>query len=128
MATANKRPLAVLNVKRYRRIGDFILKVRTVILNITNNSALFTTPAPTIIVVTDNLQKLEDAEATAQTRVAGSVAERNINYDLVLENIRNWIIYVQTLANNAPDEPEAIHIIESAGFDVKKRGVRVKHR
>lgn len=44
MAKSSKRPLAVLAVSRVRRIGNFIITVREIVLNIGNNSTLFTTP------------------------------------------------------------------------------------
>lgn len=126
MTTSQKRPVAILQAKRYRKIGDFILKVRTLIVNISNNVALFATPLPTTMDVGKHTDDLETAEAVAKTRLTGSVADRDLKYDVVLDDVHNWINYVQTLADNAVDEATAVLIIESSGFDLKKKGVRVK--
>lgn len=126
MATSQKRPVAILQTKRYRKIGDFILKVRTLIVNITNNVALFATPLPAVADVDKDVDDLEAAEAIAQTRVVGSVADRDVKYDKVVDDVHNWLAYVQTLADNAADEATSVLIIESSGFDLRKRGVRVK--
>lgn len=126
MAKNPKRPLAVFLLSKYRRIGSFILRMRTIVLNITNNAAIFVTPSPALVDVTKNIDDLEKAEAIAGTRVAGSVATRDLAYATVLEDTHGLQAYVQTLADNSPDEETAISIIESSGFDLRNHGVRVK--
>lgn len=126
MANLQKRPVAILQVRKYRKIGDFILKVRTLIVNITNNALLFVTPLPKPVDVTADTDALEAAESIAQTRVVGSVADRDVKYDKVVDDVHTWLNYVQTLADNAADEATSVLIIESSGFDLKKKGVRVK--
>ena len=126
MATSSKRPIAVFPIGKLKKIGDFILKIRAIILNIVSNPTIFVTPSPTTLVVTTNTTGLESAEALAQTRVVGAVSARNLKYTVVLKNIHGIQSYVQTLADNAPDEATAIAIISASGFDLKNKGVRVK--
>jgi len=126
MAKASRRPIAVFKLSRFRRIGDFILRVRTIVLNIVNHPAIFATPVPPTADVTTNADKLEASEAVAQTRVTGSVAARDLQYDNVLDDVHDMLGYVQSLADNSADEATAVSIIEASGFDLKNRGVRVK--
>jgi hypothetical protein len=109
-----------------RKIGSFIEKIRAIVLNMTNNAALFPTPTPPLATVTTNIAALEKAEDVAKTRVAGSVAARNLAYDVVLENAHGLLNYVQTLADNAATEATSLDIINASGFDLKHHGVHVK--
>src|ERR1700749_88853 len=126
MANSNKRPIAVFPINNLKKVGDFIWRVRAILLNITNNAATFATPTPTVALTTTNVANLETAETLARTRVAGSASIRDLKYDVVLKNVHGLLAYVQGLADNAVDEPTAISIINLSGFDLKNRGVRVK--
>jgi hypothetical protein len=126
MAKNPKRLLAVFQGRKYRKIGDFILKVRTLILNFVSNPLMFPAPLPIVADITKHTDDLEEAQAKALTRVVGSTAERDIKYDQVVDDVNHWLGYVQGLADNTNDEAIAISIIETSGFDLKKRGVRVK--
>lgn len=126
MATSNKRPKAVFSVNKVKKMGDFILSVRTVVLDIGNNATIFVTPAPTLASVTTAITNLETAETLAHTRVAGSVAARDLKYDIVLKAVHGLLNYVQTLADNAVDEPTAISIINAFGFGLRTAGTRNK--
>ncbi|MFI5220351.1 MAG: fibronectin type III domain-containing protein [Bacteroidia bacterium] len=126
MAKSSKRPLAVFPINKLRRIGDFILRVRTIVLNIGNNAVIFATPAPPLATVTTGVSGLQIAETTAQTRVTGSAAARDLKYDIVLDDVHGLQGYVQNLADFAADEATAISIIQASGFDLKNHGVHVK--
>lgn len=125
--TANpKRPTAALNMKKLRKLGKFIEKIREIILMMTNNILIFPTPTPALTSVTTHVNDLEAAEAIAKTRVAGSVAQRDIKYAIVLEDVHGLQAYVQILADAASNEEGAIMIITASGFDLKMHGVREK--
>jgi hypothetical protein len=126
MAKSSKRPLATTSLSRFRKIGNFILNVRTIVLNIIDHPVFFATPLPTPATVTLDVDKLEAAEAIAKTHVTGSAAARDLEYDTVLNDLFTWQGYVQNLADLAPDEATAIAIINASGFGLKNRGVRVK--
>ena len=126
MAKQSKRPLAVIVRRRLSRIGDFIKFVRAVVKSIGDNATIFVTPDPPLTQVTTDTNKLDTAEAKAATRVKGAAAERDIQYDLVWDDLNGLVSYVQRLADNATDEPTAISIIQAAGLVVKSHGVRVK--
>jgi hypothetical protein len=123
---SSNRPLAILQMRTVRRIGKFILRVRTILLNIGNNATIFVTPTPSPAIVKTDTDNLEAAEAIAETRVAGAAQARNLKYDIVLEDVRGLLSYVQGLADKAADEATAIAIISASGFDLKNHGVRVK--
>ena len=126
MAKSSKRPLAILSISKLRKIGNFILRIRTIVLNIENSPLIFVTPVPPVATVKTDVDNLESAEVTAQTRVPGSAAIRDQKYDIVLDDVHDMQGYVQSLADNAADEAAAITIIEASGFDLKNQGVRVK--
>ncbi|HKR04521.1 MAG TPA: hypothetical protein VJY62_07780 [Bacteroidia bacterium] len=126
MANSSKRPIALLALSRFRKIGNFILMVRTVILNITNHTGFFATPAPPLATVITDTNDLEAAEAIAKTHVTGSAAARDLQYDIVLNDMYGLQGYVQNLADLAADEATAIAIINASGFGLRNHGVRVK--
>jgi len=126
MAKSKNRPLAVLLIKNYRRIGDFIIKAKAIVLDITNSPGFFATPDPPLLTVTSDIDALEAAETTARTRVVGSAAARNLVYDTVLEDIHALQGYVQKLADKAADEATAIAVIQASGFSLRVKGVFIK--
>lgn len=116
----------MVKLRLIRKIGDFILAMRTYVLNIGNNATIFVTPSPALPGVKTDIDALETAETLAKTRVQGAAAARDLKYDKVLDDLNGLLAYVQNLADNSVDEPTAISIIEASGFNVKNRGVRVK--
>lgn len=126
MATSKKRPLAVFLIKNFRRIGDFIIKAKAIVLDITNSPGFFATPDPPLALVTGNIGLLEAAESVAQTRVVGSAAARDIEYEKVLDDIHGLLGYVQKTADKAPDTTVAIAMINASGFSLRVNGVFVK--
>ena len=126
MAKSSKRPIAVFLINKTRRIGDFIIKVRGILTSIGDNAPIFSTPVPTIASVNVHLDELDAAEAKAQTRARGTAAARNLQYELVLQDVRDLMSYVQKLADSSADESTAIAIIQSSGFSLKVNGVYIK--
>ena len=126
MSKTNRRPLAVLIMVRIARMGDFIIKARSIVQNMTNNATYFPTPSPPLATVTTDIAKLETAETAAQSRTVGAVAARNLTYATVLTDLRNLLCYVQVRADLAGNEAAAISIIQASGFDVKVNGVKIK--
>jgi hypothetical protein len=126
MALSNKRPIAVLHMRALRRIGNFILKMRSIALDMTNNPAYFPSPMPSLAVFTAHITGLEAAEDEARTRLTGKAAERNLKYEIVLDDVHSLLNYVQTVADVAANEEEAITIINASGFSLKIHGVHVK--
>ncbi|MEP7167858.1 MAG: hypothetical protein ABI855_00660 [Bacteroidota bacterium] len=122
----SKRPLAVVKLRSIRKIGDFLLFMRTLVLNIGNHALTFVTPVPALAGVTSDIDKLEDADTIAKTRVKGAAAARDLVYDTVYDEMTGLQLYVQVLADNAPDEATAISIIEASGFNLRNHGVHVK--
>ena len=126
MANSSKRPIVVFKIKKVRKMSDFILKTRTITLNINNNPVLFTSPDPDLTIVNASIDDLETAEILAKTRVVGSAGARDLKYDIVLKNVYALQSYIQKLADNAGDEASAIAIINASGFDVKSKGTKTK--
>ncbi len=123
---SSKRPLAVIALNKLRKIGNFILRVRTIVLNIGDHALIFVTPSPALGGVKTNVDALEAAEVKAKTHVTGSASARDLEYDQSLNDVYGLQGYVQLLADAAADEATAISIILASGFDLKNKGVRVK--
>lgn len=126
MAKSKKRPIAVLHIRKLGKIGEFILKAETIVLDIGNNPGFFSAPDPPLATVTGNIADLQAAQAVSQTRVVGSAAARDLKYSIVLADIHGLQHYVQKQADNAPDEETAIAIINASGFNLRHQGVHVK--
>ena len=126
MAIKSKFPLVAFTASKFRNVGDFILNLKAIVLNIGAAVSYFPTPKPTLASVTTNIGDLETAETKAKTRAVGTVAARNLIYDTCYKDLLGLVAYVQVVANAATDAATAIAIIEAAGFNVRVNGVRVK--
>lgn len=126
MAKKSKWPTAVFLVAKFRRISDFLLNMKTLILNIKNAPLIFVTPSPSIVVLEADLTALEDAETKAKTRVIGAAADRDVKYDVCYKNLKDTVGFVQSTANNAADAAAAIAIIETSGLSVRVNGSKIK--
>jgi hypothetical protein len=123
MANADLRPKC--NYKADRKVGNFITQSNAIVLEMTG-SPFFPTPPSPYITVTGHITALQTAETLAKTRTTGAAAARDIRYEAVLKDIRSYQIYVQSLADAAPDRPTAIAIIDASGFGLRDNGVRIK--
>jgi hypothetical protein len=126
MATSNLRPLAVLQMKSLRKLGNFVEKARAIVLNMTNNAALFPSPTPALAIVTTHITALETAEDVAKLHSPGSVNARNLAYNQVLEDLHDLTGYVQSLADATENAESAMELIHSSGLTVKHKGMHVK--
>lgn len=122
----SKWPVAVFLSKKFRRIGDFIVNMNAIILNIKNAPAVFVTPVPTTASMQTHLTDLESAEAKAKTRVIGAAADRDVKFDVCYKDLVDATGYVQSVANAAADAAAASAIIETAGLNVKINGSKIK--
>ncbi len=126
MARAARRPIAVFVIRRYRKLGDFISKVRGIRADIDANPLIYVTPTPPTAQINTDVDALVSAQTDVEQRKSGSVGARNEAYTVVVEDVNNLMAYVQKLADSAPNEQAAITVITTAGFSVKVRGVLVK--
>ena len=119
MPATNKRALAVMQISKYRKIGDFILKSRAISQDMSNNATTFPSPVPTLLVFNADIGKLESLQSNAMSRVPGAVANRNVAYNIVLADLQSLMAYVQNKADAANNFEVSSAIILSAGFAVK---------
>jgi hypothetical protein len=117
-----KHIIAVLNLRKYRKINAYIAKVKLVRQSMDRNSWF---PAPPVDVTVggtfdNNISDLDIAETKALTRVIGAAQDRDVKKGVVDGNLNLLKAYVQSVADANPKEAEAIII--SAGFDVKRIG------
>ncbi len=121
---ASKRPIAVL--KAPKPIDKFIFKVRALIINLLLNPGYFSAIIPVPATVTLNVNDLELKQGKVVARKVGAAALRNTALTLVKTNVYDLVAQIQSLADNAANEEEAIAIIQAAGLEVKQNGVRIK--
>lgn len=118
---------AIAVLKMPRRFADKLIKVRSIQASLAGNSN-FTLIWPSNIVSPTqfdiDVQAFEDAEVLVQTRIIGAAAARNEALAVVMNDLRNILSMVQSVADKYP--ANAITIIQSAGLDVKKKGFKPK--
>jgi hypothetical protein len=124
--SVKRGPVAVANVKRLKKMLDFIDFIKILILNFTANAVKLPAPDPAVPLMTTDNDDLETLNTLSRQRVPGAAASRNVQYKKVKSNMWSWLRYVQGLADAMEDETAAIEIIELAGFSVRVRGVRIK--
>jgi len=117
--TKAHRSLAVLDLPK--RINVLITFANGVVTGMTGNS-YFTTPNPTLAVLTAAVNDLQVAETAAAARTKGAAATRNSKKAALITLLEQERMYVQSVADqNAENGPS---IIESAGMSVKKSPTR----
>ncbi|MBI3502497.1 MAG: hypothetical protein HY063_11965 [Bacteroidetes bacterium] len=121
-----KRVGAILNLKKIRKIGDFQNKAKLIRTSMVGN-AFF--PSPPISVsnggVFDlDIQALDTAEVTAQTRARGTATARDVAKQTVLDDMHTLQGYVQTVADATPKKAQ--EIVLGSGFSMKIAAPRDK--
>lgn len=99
-----------------------IARTRFIVSSITGN-VNFTTPNPSLAVITTNVNALEAAALAAQGGGADDTASRHAKEAVLDLSMKTLSAYVESIANANPPNAEAI--ILSAGMEVKGKGGRV---
>jgi hypothetical protein len=113
---AKRHPIAL---SLPQAVALLIVYGRHVVQKMTNND-WFLDPDPTLPVVTDHIDKLEVAQATAKGRAKGSAAARDDAEKLVVDDMNGLKGYVGKVVSQNPGHEAAI--IESSGM--KKKGFK----
>ena len=117
MATKKKKPKGAFNPAI--KIGDFIIQVKGIVLNIGDNALIFVTPSPTLPSVTTAINALDIAETAVTTGTLGTIPTRDAAYDAVVIKMVALLAYVQGLADLEPDYVIASGIIIASGFALR---------
>ena len=99
-----------------------IVKSRFIVSSMTGN-ANFTTPSPTLAVITTNVNALEAASLVAQSGGVDDTANMRVKEAILDLSLKSLGAYVEGIANASPLSANAI--ILSAGMDVKGKGGKV---
>lgn len=118
-----KKQVVVLKLARLS-IPRKIEKARFIVISMTGN-ANFTTPSPTLVTITTNVNALETASIAAAGGGADDTANMHAKELLLDLSLKSLAAYVEGIANVNPLSAEAI--ILSAGMEVKSSGVRTAH-
>jgi hypothetical protein len=118
-----KKVIAVLNLKKLQKIGDFINKALLILKSMTGNSWL-PNPPVTMLTFNNDIVNLQTAQTAALSKTKGAVQNRNDMKAIVLSDLHQLLAYVQYVANLNPKNAETI--IESSGFDIKLASTRNK--
>lgn len=120
-----KRILAVL--KMPKKMGDKVVKAQFIQKSLTDN-ANFALPYPANIVslvqLGTDILLLVAAETAAKSKTAGAAEARNAALTVVLNDLRNIMQMVQSVADKNPLNAETIII--GGGYDVKKAAIHQK--
>jgi hypothetical protein len=118
--------IAVLNIKKLRKIEAFSAKAKLIRTSMNGNVWFPSCPVNVTNGGTLDLaiQALDAAITKALTKVLGAVQARTVQYKEVLDYIHLLLAYVQSVSDANAVNSEAIII--SSGFDVKHLGVAGK--
>ena len=119
----NKGPIAV--AKSPSKSKDFLAFAKDLLVRVTDNINL-PNPTPSVAVFGADLTAFDQAETKAEDETPASVADRNAKAGRVAQNIDHWVDYVQGVASTQASPAEAIAIILSAGFSVRRKGKHAK--
>ena len=123
MSTIIRRVIAVLYL--LTNIAGLIKQAKAIVLAMSNN-AFFVNATPALSKVTDAILSLDVAEVLAKGRAPGTAEARDVQKAALLKLLRELQFYVQGIADNSPDQSEAI--ITSASMSVKKLTPRQKNQ
>jgi hypothetical protein len=112
---------SIVALKLPHPVPALIAYVQQIVKAMTGNPA-FPTPVPALSVVTGAIDDLQNAEASALTRVKGAVVTRNEKRTALLMLLQQLKGYIQTQAD--ANVENGASIIASAGVAVKKSLVR----
>ena len=115
MKTMTHRTLVALKLPG--SLGLFISFVRSVLLAIAGNPH-FPNPSPPLATVDAAVSDLEKAQTAVQARVHGAVETRDAKRAALTQLVDALRVHVQGIADLDP--PNAVNIIQSAGFAVHK--------
>ena len=118
--------IAVLNIKKLRKIETFSAKAKLIRTSMNGNAWFPSCPVNVTNGGTLDLaiQALDAAITKALTRVKGAVQARAVDYKTVFDYLHQLMAYTQTVSDSNAVNSEAIII--SSGFDVKHLGVASK--
>src|SRR5579859_3344581 len=122
MATPKPRHVsAVLKLpRRIKNVGGF---AQAILAAMTGN-AYFPSPSPSLSTLQGDLDAFNASEATALTRAKGAAEARNAKLQVLHDDLRHLMDYVQGTANANPANADAI--IQSAGMAVRKVTLHTK--
>lgn len=114
-----KRVAVILNLKKIRKIGDFMGKMKLIRQSMNGN--VFFPGSPVSVAnggqFDADTQSLENAETTALTRARGAATARDVAKGVVLNDAHLLQGYVQGIADANP--AKALQIVQSSGFEMK---------
>jgi hypothetical protein len=118
--------IAVLNIKKLRKIEAFSAKAKLIRTSMNGNAWFPSCPVNVTNGGTLDLaiQALDAAITKALTKVLGAVQARTVQYKGVLDYLHLLLAYVQSVSDANAVNSEAIII--SSGFEVKHLGVAGK--
>ena len=117
-----KRPQIALYLPKV--VALLIVYGRQIVQAMTNNAS-FPSPTPKLATVSSDLDALEAAEVTAQSRAKGTAATRDLKKKAVDDDLMALKACVQAFVNQSSPE-SALAIIQSAGMSVRPYTARQK--
>jgi hypothetical protein len=101
-----------------------LVQVANAILEAMANNRSFPQPSPSLAVIAAAIADLQAAEVATLSRTRGTAAVRDTKRAALVSLVVRLKGYVQGVADDDPEHAEAL--IESAGMNVKPKGVQEK--
>ena len=116
-----KKVVVVLKLAKMP-VPQKITKSRAIVTSITGNVS-FTTPSPTLAVITANINNLETAYIVAQGGGVDDTANMHAKEFLLVVSLKSLAAYVEGIANTNLITAEAVAL--SSGMDIKNTGLHI---
>jgi hypothetical protein len=114
----NKQPKVHVVLKKPHAVVGVIDLAQAVDTAITSNATTFPSPNPAMPKFSSDIAALIAAQAAAKARTQGAVDIRNAKLAIVVADLEQLRVYVETVANSDPSN--AVAIVHSAGMEVRK--------
>jgi len=111
-------------LKFAKRVPVLIVQATAVVTAIGSDPTAFPSPDPLLSDVQDHVDALAQAEVRARSRTFGAASARDDALQIVKDDLRALVAYVQTRCNQSPEA--AAVIAETAGMRLKTVTPRVK--
>jgi hypothetical protein len=119
------RARAVMKINR-KDTAEVTDKAKANNAGLAAHPTIFVTPNPTIVVVTNQLAAVDQAQVLAGTRAKGTAAARNVQLGMLVGHLETRLLYVQGLADTSATRDQAVATIQAAGFTVALVGDHTK--
>lgn len=123
--TTMHRARAILKIA-VRNTASCTTRANAICEGLDVNQALFANPTPSIKVLRDQIDALQQAELVVAKHTPGAAAARNVVRNTLIRSMEASIAYVQSIADQSATWDQAEAVIKAGGLVVATIPTRVK--